>query len=162
MKKGISPLIATVLVIGFTIVLAAVIMQWGGSFVRGLTEKQAVQTELQTQCIDLTFEITHVKLNETDGNWTFDVISQVNKEIAGFIPRVLMDGEVISATLDPQELSGISPLGGKKYSLIQTSPEIEEGATYQISLLPEIMINNQKMTCPVTVAITSGEAEIVE
>ena len=161
MKKGISPLIATVLIIGFTIVLAAVIMQWGGSFVKGLTEKQAAQTELQTQCIDLAFKITQVKLNKTDGNWTFDVVSEVNKEIAGFIPRILKNGEVISASLEPSELSGISPLGGKTYSLIQTSPGIED-ARYQISLLPEIIINNQKMACPVTIAVTSSEAEIVE
>ena len=34
MKRGISPLIATVLLIGFTVTLAAVIMTWGGGFTR--------------------------------------------------------------------------------------------------------------------------------
>ncbi|MBU1246318.1 MAG: archaellin/type IV pilin N-terminal domain-containing protein [Nanoarchaeota archaeon] len=31
-KRGISPLIATVLLIGFTIVLAALVFRWGDSF----------------------------------------------------------------------------------------------------------------------------------
>ena len=57
-KKGISPLIATVLIIGFTIVLAAVVMQWGGAFVRSLTEEQAVLAEGQTNCIKLNFDMT--------------------------------------------------------------------------------------------------------
>ena len=37
-KRGISPLIATVLIIGFTIVLAAAIFQWGGSLVNKLKQ----------------------------------------------------------------------------------------------------------------------------
>ena len=32
-KRGISPLIATVLIIGFTVALAAVIITWGGRFI---------------------------------------------------------------------------------------------------------------------------------
>ena len=31
-KRGISPLIATVLIVGFTIALAAMIITWGGNF----------------------------------------------------------------------------------------------------------------------------------
>ncbi len=61
-KKGISPLIATVLIIGFTIVLAAVVMQWGGSFVRGLTEEQATKTEVATECLGLSFDINNAKV----------------------------------------------------------------------------------------------------
>ena len=37
-KRGISPLIATVLIIGFTIVLAAVVIQWGGFLVNKLKQ----------------------------------------------------------------------------------------------------------------------------
>lgn len=56
-KKGISPLIATVLIIGFTIVLAAVVMNWGGAFVRNLTETTASQAEAQTTCISINFDM---------------------------------------------------------------------------------------------------------
>lgn len=57
-KKGISALIETVLIIGFTIVLAAVVMQWGGAFVRSLTGQQQVAAEGQTNCIKLNFDMT--------------------------------------------------------------------------------------------------------
>ncbi|MDD5650992.1 MAG: hypothetical protein PHF86_11340 [Candidatus Nanoarchaeia archaeon] len=56
-KKAVSPLIATVLIIGFTIVLAAMVMQWGGGFVRSLTEQQGAMAEAQTKCLNINFEI---------------------------------------------------------------------------------------------------------
>ena len=37
-KRGISPLIATVLIIGFTVALAAVIMTWGKGFTESMTK----------------------------------------------------------------------------------------------------------------------------
>ena len=33
-KKAVSPLIATVLIIGFTVALAAIVMTWAGGFMR--------------------------------------------------------------------------------------------------------------------------------
>lgn len=62
-KKGISPLIATVLLIGFTIVLAAVVMRWGGEFVRETTEETACETEIASACINLRFDIENVANN---------------------------------------------------------------------------------------------------
>ena len=57
-EKGVSTLIETVLIIGFTIVLAAVVMTWGGSFVRTLTEKQSASTQTATECIGIRFDIS--------------------------------------------------------------------------------------------------------
>ncbi len=38
-EKGVSTLIETVLIIGFTIVLAAVVMTWGGQFRKNFDRK---------------------------------------------------------------------------------------------------------------------------
>ena len=37
-KKGISPLIATVLILGFTVALAAIIMTWGTDFTKKILD----------------------------------------------------------------------------------------------------------------------------
>ena len=47
-KKAISPLIATVLIIGFTITIAAILMIWGGNLVKERAEKISARTETQT------------------------------------------------------------------------------------------------------------------
>lgn len=50
-KKGISPLIATVLLIGFTIALAAVVMIWGQNLFQQTTEQTGEQASSQIKCI---------------------------------------------------------------------------------------------------------------
>lgn len=44
-SKGISPLIATVLIIGFTIVLAGMIIAWGGDLFKSVQESQGKSSE---------------------------------------------------------------------------------------------------------------------
>ena len=51
-KKGISPLIATILLIGFTVILAVIVFTWGQGWFGGLTGGQAEQTNLQLACVN--------------------------------------------------------------------------------------------------------------
>ncbi len=56
-KKGVSPLIATVLIIGFTIALAALIMTWGTSFIKKTQQDVETGAEAQLQCARVDLEI---------------------------------------------------------------------------------------------------------
>lgn len=57
-KKAISPLIATVLLIGFAVALAAVVMTWGGGFIRSTTESTEIQAETTLMCATkLNFDV---------------------------------------------------------------------------------------------------------
>ena len=56
-KRGVSPLIATVLIIGFTVALAAIIFTWGQSFVRETTEQTAQAASSAIDCANLNFEV---------------------------------------------------------------------------------------------------------
>jgi len=58
-KKGISPLIATVLIIGFTIVAAVLVITWINSLVGGQTDTQACKSDALTKCTDLTRFVTY-------------------------------------------------------------------------------------------------------
>ena len=85
-KKGISPLIATVLLIGFTIVLAALVMRWGGQFFRQQTDVVGCESEGQIRCtsgVDLEIRealagsgiVTVNVLN--NGNYPIDAIQYI-------------------------------------------------------------------------------------
>ena len=85
-KKGVSPLIATVLVIGFTIALALVIFTWGKTFTQNLTEGTGQKAEQQLACLQanlVSFEIkkacysgNSVKFTlENEGSITLDKIT---------------------------------------------------------------------------------------
>lgn len=52
-KRGISPLIATVLLIGFTVALAAVIMTWGLDYIKGTTDTVGKQTNKFLLCTNM-------------------------------------------------------------------------------------------------------------
>ncbi len=49
-KKGISPLIATVLVIGFTIVLAAMVITWGTKLFKDTVEETEAESKFTLAC----------------------------------------------------------------------------------------------------------------
>lgn len=64
MKKGISPLIATILLIGFTIALITLVILWGKGYIEELAEKRGILAEKQQQCTNV--EITAVKAEYTE------------------------------------------------------------------------------------------------
>ncbi|MBI2148541.1 hypothetical protein HYU23_02580 [Candidatus Woesearchaeota archaeon] len=58
-KKGISPLIATVLIIGFTIVLAALVITWGTKLFKTTVGETETTSKLSLACTTgLNIEIT--------------------------------------------------------------------------------------------------------
>jgi len=50
MKKGISPLIAEVLLIGFTVAVASIVILWVTGFTRTSTKTITIQAETQLSC----------------------------------------------------------------------------------------------------------------
>jgi len=52
MKKGISPLIATILLIGFTVVIAAIVLTWGQGWFGSLTQSTSESAGLQLACVN--------------------------------------------------------------------------------------------------------------
>lgn len=62
-KRGLSPLIAVVLIIGFTVAIAAIIMTWGTGFVRGVqkTTEETAEKEL-TLAVEAMLDIRRAEL----------------------------------------------------------------------------------------------------
>src|SRR3989338_2966243 len=62
-KRGVSPLIATVLLIAFAVALGAVIINWGRGFVQERTSDVEKTTKIETGCaLDV-----QLKVSEIDG-----------------------------------------------------------------------------------------------
>ncbi|MFH1592817.1 MAG: archaellin/type IV pilin N-terminal domain-containing protein [Candidatus Woesearchaeota archaeon] len=137
-KKGISPLIATVLIIGFTVALAALIITWGGQFVRQTQGSVGEENELGLACSKLNFDITAVvcvdpPIGEIRLS-TVRVNSNSEQGIAGFIMRSTGDGgllvddksEIATALtgFDGETLSWNSATGGPGPSNNPTSVEV--------------------------------------
>jgi flagellin-like protein len=60
-KKGVSPLIATVLLIAFAVALGAVVMNWGKSFTTGKMEDVQQKSDRDISCtMDVSLGITKI------------------------------------------------------------------------------------------------------
>lgn len=68
MKKGISPLIATVLLIGFVVAIGAIVMLWGKGFVTERAEKSGELSKAQLDCTQVNLKF----LNLVSGRVTFE------------------------------------------------------------------------------------------
>ncbi|MBI2110144.1 hypothetical protein HYT58_03170 [Candidatus Woesearchaeota archaeon] len=70
-KRGISPLIATVLLIGFTVALAVLVINWGVEYTKKTTEQTGKTTTAALKCAtELNFDL--VKFDCASGSITVD------------------------------------------------------------------------------------------
>ena len=103
-KKGISPLIATVLLIGFTIVLAAVVIRWGSDLFNTQIKTQTCENAATLECTsDVDFGITkadyivHTDPNPDTGTLTFSLVNNGALKLDKVIVRIRKNnGEVIA------------------------------------------------------------------
>lgn len=151
-KKGISPLIATVLVIGFTVALAAIILTWGQTFTRGIQESTEMSTEIQLICAqDVNFAVNSVCTFEdedvTKAKITID--NKGNIAINRFMARLYEDAN----TVDTAEISNEdgSPVVGA-FGLRQPEVEVTLGELWKVELVPIIMVDEKEVTCSTTIS----------
>lgn len=105
-RKGISPLIGTVLLIGFTIGLAMLIFTWGGSFVKDITEETGKTASSQLDCLNnIKLAITGASFDTAAKTVTFSVNNNGNNGITEFTARyttdVGIDTEKVSLIIGP-------------------------------------------------------------
>jgi len=142
-KKGISPLIATVLIIGFTIALAAIIITWGVGFVT----QQTVQTGEQTQAtLDLVqnagVKIKGVIYNDNDpqsepDNFTFTIENTGSIELDGFLIRAYDDNGDVHVVQVDLGSSKLGPFGVKTFSLRLNNTATPTEYQYDLANVPD-------------------------
>ena len=147
-KRGISPLIATVLLIAFAVALGAVVMNWGRSYIeatqsqvqeQGQTEiKCSTQVKLQAAkigdvtkvCYDDSASPPHVK---------FIIENTGTVPVSGLKVQIINDGDNINTT----SINGITLTSGDSYS---TTVDYT-GNFQQVRIVPVIQVGLSNVTC---------------
>ncbi len=83
-KKGVSPLIATVLIIGFTIVLAALVITWGTKLFKGTVQDTQKTIDFSKLCIEINYEAT-AKNDKTNNRINIEIKNNAARTIDGFL-----------------------------------------------------------------------------
>lgn len=153
-KKGISPLIATILIIGFTVALAAVIMTWGSSFTKTITQGTEETTNEQLVCAqDVLFTITDAcsgldKINITISN-------DGSKKIESFTARYYIANDNVKANT----FLSLDPFVVKTYTNGSTLVGIAN-TVKRVELIPIVKVDANLITCPNTIE-TFGDTDLV-
>lgn len=122
-KRGISPLIATVLLIGFTVALAAMVMTWGSGFIKKTTENTEAQASSTLKCAsELAFEITGVTCNANKGINSIKVDNRGSLEIRAIKFRIISAEQT---TVDDKQDS-LEAFGAKSYNGFKPNPNVEK------------------------------------
>ncbi|MBS3163407.1 hypothetical protein J4427_01840 [Candidatus Woesearchaeota archaeon] len=123
--KGISPLIATVLLIGFTVIIAVSVWMWYGDIVRGQFMKQGALSDIEQSCMsDIFLEVPSASKSGSDV--TVTIRNSGNKIFNGV--RVLVnDGEQVLSekeSFSPSEEKTITVTASVSADSIEVMPMI--------------------------------------
>jgi len=122
-KKGVSPLIATVLLVGFVIVIGGLILSWSVSFIDGGVKKS--ESDIVLFCAsNIGFEVSNVC------NGRFDVENLKSRRIDGFIVTLVGEGF--------EEVDG---LGGYE------SGSFDVANAEEIIVSPSLIVNGNQIVC---------------
>ena len=126
-KKGVSPLIATVLLIALTVVIAGLIMTWSSSFIDG--GKQKSESDIALFCVSkIGFEVSNVCRNN---GISFDIENLKERKIDGFIVSLLGDGV--------EEIDGLNAYKSESFSV--------SGNVDHITIVPVISVKGDEIMC---------------
>jgi len=107
-SKGISPLIAAVLLIAFTISVGGIFAEWSGSLARDATQDNS---ETQKQILDCTsMQIEIVEIEQDYANSNLDVTLRSDNGAAGNIsvrafPSLAVENVVLSSAGQVEQVS---------------------------------------------------------
>jgi len=139
MKKGVSPLIATVLLIGFTVAIGVMVYLWYGNIVKEQAEKQSALSEIRSDCS------TGVSISVSDaclsGNDILKVTVKNEKDLLIHGIRVRLNGGISELKTEKESLNGLE----EKQISVRYSNEV--GAINNIEVMPLIVRQGVAGTC---------------
>ncbi|MEM4245399.1 MAG: archaellin/type IV pilin N-terminal domain-containing protein [Candidatus Nanoarchaeia archaeon] len=134
-KRGISPLIATVLLIGFVIALLLLIMLWGKNYIEELAAKRGALAQKQQEC--QLVGITVKSLSFQDTTATLVIENTKDKQIDKFIFRSMKEnGDSIEV------MESFNKLGGLEVNQYEV-PFTKSGAE-KVDVIPSLKAGKNK------------------
>ena len=129
-KKGVSPLIATVLLISLVIILIVTIVFWVKGFVNERISKEGALADAELKCTEINLDIKNIQA--TDGiNLIVELQNAGSEDIAGIIFKIEdPSGNSNLVTVE----SIIRPFE----TFSQSITDVTVGSGYTITLIPNV------------------------
>ncbi len=137
-KKGLSPAIATALLISLALILAALIFIWANSFLKEKVQK--FDEPIERACEDIVFQ---AEVYETNGKMELHVVNRKNVPIQSFDIRKKTESSIVDVGTSEKEDGG----------------SIASGETAILGLPPteNYEIGDELIISPVVYGLSSGD-----
>lgn len=152
-RKGVSPLIATVLLIAFAVALGAVVMNWGRSYVEDTAAFARSKSDTEVKCsTDATLEFLKVHdqdsvclVNSTTPKYfNFTVENTGTATLYGMVMDVIGDADV-----NETQINFTSGLGrASLFHMSQLNYSDDVGTAQQLKITPMIQVSGTLVACP--------------
>jgi len=152
-KRGISPLIATVLIIGFTISLAAVIISWGQTFTRQIQQETETSSNEQIACAtEVVFDINNACkiMGSPNGEVKVIVKNDGSRKIDKFLVRSYRAADNVVQNELTFNDDGIPAFGIEPQTYIPAYTS-GTGPTKLVELIPVVTIEGKQVTCSLNI-----------
>ncbi len=164
-KKGVSPLIATVLLIAFAVALGAIVMSWGKSYITQTQTDVQNKGNLQMTCsedvginilsIAGSFDACYTDSNSTHGTVKFTLKNSGSKALAGLKVQVITNVSVnetdITKSIEPGSVyrnNSINYPANQSFKELIINPEIKVGSETKVCANSEITLDTSQIkTC---------------
>ncbi len=146
-KRGVSPLVATLILIMFSVALGALVMNWGKAYIEERAEfvTGAKTSPLSCDHIDLAIikvgDTQQICTNPTSGMLRIDIENGVGSQVDNIQLRIVGTQSVL--TLD--RLLGTALAKGESKTV--EYPYTQAGQVKQVKLTPYMLINNEPRMC---------------
>ncbi|MFC1752357.1 archaellin/type IV pilin N-terminal domain-containing protein [Thermoproteota archaeon] len=151
-RKGVSPLIATVLLIAFAVALGAVVMNWGRSYVEQTTSLAEDKSSIEISCsMDIRMNIIKVDgvsdicYNEDLETINFTIENTGTERIAGIRVQAIGNKSIVSHEINETFIQGLTL---KKYFNYSSEGN---GSIRQVRITPMITVNEKGEWCALNV-----------
>ncbi|RME54328.1 hypothetical protein D6777_04180 [Candidatus Woesearchaeota archaeon] len=130
-KRGISPLIATVLLTGFTVTAVALIIVWGKAFTGETAEKQEAMTNARLSCENIEYTVTNAKFS--GGKLILGLKNKGQQSMDSFVFKLIFPDKA-----EPIETNNvIGPLDEDQVDI--ESPELTQKPD-KVSIIPKVKV----------------------
>lgn len=165
-KKGVSPLIATVLLIAFAVALGAVVMNWGRGYVEDTANVARERSDTEVKCasdvnldivdIDSTPQMCYNTSDPGAGNTTvyFIVENKKNTNVEKIEARLIGSSTRVPLTIDLTRNSNLTTNQAKLLNFTFTTAD--KGVPVQVRLTPFIKVGGQEVACPSSAEISTS------
>ena len=151
-KKGISPLIATVLIIGFTIVIAVLVITWINNLVTDETDTVACESDALSKCLDTGSFVSYSAATAAN-IVTLTVDNSGAEEVA--IQAVFLNGG--SIVVNDAQATGTVPAYTIQDVAWTAADAVEAALVDQVRVIVKVEGNYGNEEC----TVACGEGELV-